>query len=52
MSTANNWRRVGKVFSGTALKRWYKKLIHRKNRRAARQDHLHRDKKLNPWDVD
>ena len=52
MGSPNSWRRVGRMLSGTSVKRWYKKLIHRKNRRDARRDPEHRDKRLDPWAID
>jgi hypothetical protein len=52
MSQQNQWRRVGLMLSGTALKRWYKKFMRRRNRRAAKQNPLNRDKRLDPWDLD
>lgn len=34
------------------VKKWYKKHIHRWNRRKANQDPEHRNKKLDAWDID
>ena len=47
------WKRLnrpGKHFA--KLKNWYKKLIHRKNRRKAKQNPENQDKRLNPWEID
>jgi hypothetical protein len=47
------WQRTMRWLDAPALKRWYKKLVHRRNRRQAKQNPEEaRDKKLNPWDID
>jgi hypothetical protein len=49
---ATGWKRLFRHMDAPGLKRWYRKYIHRKNRRAARLDPLSTDKKLDPWEVD
>jgi hypothetical protein len=46
------WKKIGRMLSGTALKRWYKKYVSRRNRRGARQNPFQHDKKLDSWDLD
>lgn len=52
MGRANSWRRVGRMLRGTALKRWYKKFVRRRNRRRAKVDPTCRDKPLDSWAID
>jgi hypothetical protein len=49
---SNSWKRVAQMLNAPKLKRWYKKLVHRRNRRAAKQNPDAKDKRLNPWDID
>ena len=52
MGQPNSWKRVGRMLSGTAIKRWYKTFVRRRNRRKARINPEARDKPLNPWSID
>jgi hypothetical protein len=52
MSQSNSWKRTSRIFSGTNLKRWYKKFVHRRDRRKAKQNPENRDKPLDPWELD
>jgi hypothetical protein len=52
MGRSNGWKELSKYFEAPNVKRWYKKLIHRKNRRAAKQNPEAKDKKLDPWAID
>ena len=45
-------RWLGNTKNVMKLKRWYKKSIHRKNRRKNKQNPESQDKKLNTWEID
>lgn len=47
-----SWQRLFRHMEAPGIKRWYKTLIHRKNRRAAKRDPDFKDKKLDPWAID
>ena len=55
MSRSNSWKRIAQMFSGTNRKRWYKKLVHRRNRakqnrtRKPRTSHLILGPSTNLW---
>ncbi len=46
------WRRTMRHLDAPALKRWYKKYIHRRNRRQAKRNPEARDFPLDPWAID
>jgi len=49
----NSWKNTCQKLDAPKLKRWFKKLLHRKNRRKAKQDpEGHKDKPLDPWAID
>ncbi len=48
----NSWKRTTRMLDARGLKRWYKKLVHRQNRRKAKQNPYHKDKPLDPWAID
>ncbi len=52
MSQQNAWKRTCRKLGAPNLKRWFKKLLHRKNRRKAKQDPESKDKPLDPWAID
>lgn len=56
MGRYNGWKAVCRYLDAPNVKRWYKKLIHRKNRRAAKQNperaSERKDKPLDPWAID
>ena len=52
MGNRSAFTRLFRHLDAPKLKAWYKNFVHRKNRRNARQNPEHRDKKLNPWDID
>jgi len=53
MSQQNSWKRTCNKLDAPKLKKWFKKLLHRKNRRKAKQDpEGHKDKPLDPWSID
>jgi len=53
MSRANSWKKTCRMLDARKLKKWYKKLIHRKNRRKAKRDpEGYQDKPLDPWAID
>jgi hypothetical protein len=56
MGRYNGWKALSRYFDAPNVKRWYKKLIHRKNRRAAKQNperaSERKDKPLDPWAID
>ena len=51
-----SWRKISKRLGDgrdfAKVKRWYKKSVHRKNRRKNKQDPLSIDKQLDTWDID
>lgn len=47
-----SWKRLWARLEAPKFKRWYKKYVHRKNRRKAKNDPTYRDKPLNPREVD
>ncbi len=44
--------KVAKMLDSRVFRRWYKKHIHRKNRRKANQNPESIDKKLDAWEID
>jgi hypothetical protein len=46
------WRRTMRHLDAPNLKRWYKDFVHKRNRRAAKQNPNSIDKKLDPWAID
>ena len=52
MSRQKAWKRTTRMLDAPKLKRWFKKLLHRKNRRAAKRDPESKDKPLDPWAID
>ncbi len=52
MSRQNAWKKTTRMLDAPKLKRWFKKLLHRKNRRAAKRDPESKDKPLDPWAID
>jgi hypothetical protein len=48
------WKRTTRMLRAPNLVRWYKKYIHRKNRRNAKRNvgKEPTDKKLDPWAID
>lgn len=48
----NSWKRTTRMLDAPKLKRWFKKLLHRKNRRKAKQNPENIDKPLDPWAID
>ncbi len=49
---SNSWKRVAQMLDAPKLKRWYRKLVHHRNRRAAKQNPESKDKPLDPWAID
>lgn len=52
MSRSNSWKRTAQMLGAASLKRWYKKWLHRRNRRKAKQNPYHKDEPLDPWAID
>lgn len=52
MGMTNGWKRTVRMLKAPKLIKWYKKLVHRKNRRRAKQNPESQDQRLNPWDID
>jgi len=52
MGRQDGWKRTTRMLDASKLKKWYKRLIHRKNRRKAKQDPNSKDKPLDPWAID
>ena len=46
------FRKVARMLNAPKFIRWYKKHIHRKNRRKANQNPESIDKKLDAWEID
>jgi len=46
------WTKLFRHLKAPKMKSWYKKTIHRANRRKAKQNPDNIDKKLNTWDID
>jgi len=47
------WKKTTRMLDARKLKRWYKKLVHRRNRRKAKQNpENHKDESLDPWSID
>jgi hypothetical protein len=47
------WKKTTRMLNAPRLKHWFKKLIHRKNRRAAKRNpEGYKDKPLDPWAID
>jgi hypothetical protein len=47
-----DWQRLFRYLKAPKLKRWYKRLVCKRNRRKARLNPESKDKKLNPRDID
>jgi hypothetical protein len=52
MGRPHSWKRTTRGVNAPKKKREYKRAIHRRNRRAARQNPEAQDKPLNAWDFD
>ena len=52
MSRQKAWKRTCRMLNAPNLKKWYKKLIRRRNRRKAKLDPESQDRPLDPWAID
>jgi len=46
------WKKTTRMLDARKLKRRYKKLVHRQNRRRAKRDPECKNKPLDPWAID
>ena len=49
-----SWKNINRIKGRdfAKVKRWYKKWLHRRNRRKAKQNPEAQDKRLDPWELD